>query len=113
MLFPRTVSRTVRIGHAGSRDLVARSEPLSQVPQQGAAALIVVLSAGAMDEQELPRHASAAQSCFAPEDQSSTRKARKVIQRLGLPAPSSMSKCTFPGWGFSSTHRPSLPRFFF
>jgi hypothetical protein len=42
--------------------------------------------------------------------QSKTRNPRSEFQRLGWPAPSSISKWTFPACGFSSGHRPSLSR---
>ena len=37
-----------------------------------------------------------------------------MFQRLGVPAPSSMSKWTSPAWGFSSGHRPyAVPLFLY
>jgi len=39
-----------------------------------------------------------------------TRMARRVFQRLGRASLSSMSKCTAPGWGLSSGHRPAASR---
>ena len=44
--------------------------------------------------------------------QRSTRSARRVFQRLGSPAPPSISKWTGPGCGFSSGQRPFSSRFF-
>jgi len=46
----------------------------------------------------------------ASSDHRSTRIARRVFHRLGLPSHSSMAKCTWPGWGFSRGHRPSASR---
>src|SRR5215831_18537414 len=43
--------------------------------------------------------------------QRSTRKARKVFQRLGRPSPSSVSTGITPGYRVSSGHRPSPSRF--
>src|SRR6266511_5752664 len=40
-----------------------------------------------------------------------TRIARRVFHRLGLPSPSSIVKCSRPGWGFSRGQRPSASRF--
>ena len=42
-----------------------------------------------------------------PSYQRSTRSARRVFHRLGVPSPSSMSKCVSPGWVFSSSQVPS------
>src|SRR3954469_23773832 len=39
--------------------------------------------------------------------QSSSRHARRVFHRLGLPSPSSGSMCSAPGGGFSSSQVPS------
>jgi hypothetical protein len=39
--------------------------------------------------------------------QFSTLRARSVIHRLGSWLPSSIAKCTAPGWVFSSSHLPS------
>src|SRR5256885_6297289 len=41
----------------------------------------------------------------------STRIARSVFHRLGLPSPSSIAKCSRPGCGFSRGQRPSESRF--
>ena len=42
-----------------------------------------------------------------PSYQRSTRRARSVFQRLGVPSPSSSAKWTAPGWVFSSNQVPS------
>ena len=102
--------------HQGGRrqDAVRAREELARargVPQaRGARAVAVRVPWGSARAPEPPESGSLKlQNALA---QRSTRSARRVFQRLGSPARPSISKCTVPGCGFSSGHRPFSSRFF-